>query len=69
LEEKGLVFSGWSPDKRRKEIVEIPEKYFFFATQFHPEFTSRPWKPSPPYYGFIKAAYDKKLGKPHPEFY
>ncbi len=69
LEEKGLIFSGWSPDQRRKEIVEIPEKYFFFATQFHPEFTSRPWKASPPYYGFIKAAYDKKLGKPHPEFY
>jgi CTP synthase len=68
LENAGLVFSGWSLDERRKEVVELPENYFFFATQFHPEFKSRPWKPSPPYYGFIKAAYDKKLGKPYPEF-
>jgi CTP synthase len=68
LENAGLVFSGWSLDERRKEVIELPENYFFFATQFHPEFKSRPWKPSPPYYGFIKAAYDKKLGKPYPEF-
>lgn len=68
LEEEGILFSGWSPDGRRKEAFEIPENYFFLATQFHPEFKSRPWEPSPPYYGFIKAAYDRKKGKTKPSF-
>ncbi|MFP3952246.1 MAG: CTP synthase [Candidatus Bathyarchaeia archaeon] len=68
LEENDMVFSGWSPDGRRKEALEIPENYFFLATQFHPEFKSRPWKPSPPYYGFIKAAYDRKRGRAKPVF-
>ncbi len=69
LEEGGLVFSGKSPDGRRKEILELPDKYFFFATQFHPEFRSRPGKPDPAYYGFIKAALDRKRGKNKLEFY
>jgi CTP synthase len=68
LEEAGLVFTGVSVDSKRKEIVERPDHYFFFATQFHPEFKSRPWNPSPPYYGFVKASLDKKQGKPKPEF-
>ena len=68
LEATGLVFSGWSTDERRKEIIELPGNYFFFGTQFHPEFKSRPWAPSPPYYGLVKASYDRKLGKPQPEF-
>jgi len=68
LEEGGLVFSGKSPDGRRKEILELPDKYFFFATQFHPEFRSRPGKPDPAYYGFIKAALDRKKGRQRPEF-
>ena len=68
LEETGAVFSGWSPDGRRKEILELPENYFFLTTQFHPEFKSRPWRPSPPYYGLVKASLDRKLGKPKPEF-
>ncbi len=54
---------GWSLDGKRKEIIERPNNYFFFATQFHPEFKSRPGVPSPPYYGFIKASYDRKYGK------
>ncbi|HDI52894.1 MAG TPA: CTP synthetase, partial [Candidatus Bathyarchaeota archaeon] len=62
LEEAGVVFSGWSPDGRRKEIMELPDHPFFLATQFHPEFKSRPWRPSPPYYGFIKAALERRLG-------
>ena len=57
-----------SKEKKLKEILELPDKYFFMGTQFHPEFKSRPWAPSPPYYGFVKAAYDKKMGKPKPEF-
>ncbi|HON81135.1 MAG TPA: CTP synthase [Methanoregulaceae archaeon] len=53
LEESGLVFSGaW---KDRVEICEIPGHPFFFATQFHPEFRSRPTRPSPPFVGFVEA--------------
>jgi len=68
LEEAGAVFSGWSPDGSRKEILELPGNYFFLATQFHPEFRSRPWMPSPPYYGLVKASLDRRHGKPKPEF-
>jgi CTP synthase len=68
LEKKGMVFSGNSPDGKRKEILELPSSFFFFASQFHGEFKSRPTKPEPEYYGFIKACLDKKLGKPKPEF-
>jgi len=67
LEDNGLVFSGSSPDGRRKEILELPDKYFFFASQFHGEFKSRPGKPDPEYYGFVKSCLDRKLGKPRPE--
>ncbi len=67
LEEAGAVFSGWSPDCRRKEILELPENYYFLATQFHPEFKSRPWEPSPPYYGLVKSSLDRKQGKLIPE--
>ena len=68
LEKNGVVFSGNSPDGRRKEILELPSRFFFFASQFHGEFKSRPTKPEPEYYGFIKACLDKKLGKTKPEF-
>ncbi len=56
LERHGLVFSGYSDGGRRMEILELPDKRFFFATQFHPEFKSRPFAPSPPFVGFVKAA-------------
>jgi CTP synthase len=68
LEKHGLVFSGKSPDGRRMEILELPNNFFFFASQFHGEFKSRPGKPDPEYYGFVKACIDKKLGKVNPEF-
>lgn len=67
LEGKKLVFSGQNPDGSRKEILELPDKYFFFATQFHPEFRSRPGAPDPAYYGFIRAALDRRMGKHKPE--
>ncbi|RJS79843.1 CTP synthase [Candidatus Bathyarchaeota archaeon] len=67
LEEKGLTFSGKSEDERRMEILELPNHFFFFASQFHGEFKSRPGRPDPEYYGFVKACLDKKLGKPKPE--
>jgi CTP synthase len=64
----GGVFSGRSMDGRRMEIFELPDKYYYLATQFHAEFKSRPARPSPPYYGLIKAALDRKVRKPFPEF-
>lgn len=64
----GGVFSGRSMDGRRMEIFELPDKYYYLATQFHAEFKSRPARPSPPYYGLIKAALDRKVPKPFPEF-
>jgi CTP synthase len=56
LEEKGLIFSGRSEDGRRMEVLEIENHPYFFASQFHPEFQSRPTQPSPPYFEFVKAA-------------
>jgi CTP synthase len=68
LEQGGAVFPGWSEEKGLKEMLWLPELYFFLGTQFHPEFKSRPWSPSPPYYGLVKASLDRKRGKPRPEF-
>ena len=68
MEKKGLLFSGKSTDRRRMEILELPDRFFFFASQFHGEFKSRPGKPDPEYYGFVKACLDKKVGKSKPEF-
>ena len=62
LERGGLVFSGKSVDGRRMELLELPGKFFFLASQFHGEFKSRPDKPDPEYYGFVKACLDRKLG-------
>jgi CTP synthase len=68
LKKQDLVFSGKSVDSRRMEILELPDLYFFFASQFHGEFKSRPGRPDPEYYGFVKACLDRKLGKPKPDF-
>ncbi len=56
LEKAGLVFSGTSPDGLLAEIVEYPKNKWHVACQFHPEFKSRPEKPHPLFYGFIKSA-------------
>jgi CTP synthase len=68
FEHKGLTFSGTTEDKTRMEILELPSHYFYLATQFHPEFKSRPGRPDPAFYGFIKAILDRKLGLLHPTF-
>jgi CTP synthase len=68
FKKNGLVFSGKSADGRRMEILELPDCFFFFASQFHGEFKSRPGKPDPEYYGFVKACIDRKLGRTKPEF-
>lgn len=56
MEEKGLIFSGTSPDKRIVEAVELPNLKFFVGVQFHPEFKSRPNKPHPLFLAFVKAS-------------
>ncbi|MHD0382144.1 CTP synthase [Staphylococcus simulans] len=56
MEDAGMVFSGISPDGRRIEMIEIPGNDFFFASQFHPEFLSRPNRPQPIFKAFIEAA-------------
>lgn len=53
--ETGYVISGTSPDGRLVEIIELPSHPFFIATQFHPEFQSRPSAPHPLFKGFIEA--------------
>ncbi|HDN51272.1 MAG TPA: CTP synthase (glutamine hydrolyzing) [Thermoplasmatales archaeon] len=63
LEGAGLVFSGIAEDKIRMEILELPGHPYFVASQFHPEFKSHPLKPAPLFYGFIKAAVEKKYGQ------
>jgi CTP synthase len=56
LENAGLRVSGESPDGRLVEIVELTDHPWFVASQFHPEFKSRPDRPHPLFDGFIKAA-------------
>ncbi len=58
LAEKGLVFSGTSPDGELVEIVELKDHPWFLGCQFHPEFKSRPMKPHPLFSAFVKAALD-----------
>ncbi len=60
MAEKGLVFSGTSPDEKLVEIVELPSNDFYIGVQFHPEFKSRPEKAHPIFREFVKAAYENK---------
>jgi len=56
LEEGGLRFSGFSPDERLIEIIELPDHPFFIGCQFHPEFKSAPYSPHPIFREFIAEA-------------
>ncbi len=56
LEEAGLTLSGVSPDGRLVEVIELDDHPFFIATQFHPEFKSRPDDPHPLFAGLLAAA-------------
>jgi len=58
IESHGLIFSA--KNDNRMEILELPANKFFFGTQFHPEFKSRPERPSPPFLGFVQAMLDNK---------
>lgn len=63
LGQAGLVFSGINPDKDLVEIIELPDHPFFMASQFHPEFKSRPTRPHPLFRDFISAAKARKNAK------
>ncbi len=56
LEGAGMVLSGTSPDGRLVEIVELRDHPWFVASQFHPEFKSRPERPHPLFHGFVATA-------------
>ena len=58
FENKGMIFSGMSPDGKLPEIIEIANHPWFIGVQFHPEFKSRPLKPHPLFSSFIKASND-----------
>lgn len=59
----GYAISGTSPDGRLVEIIELSNHPFFIATQFHPEFSSRPSTPHPLFQGFVQAARRQALGE------
>jgi len=60
LEQKGMVFSGRAPEEEIMQILELPNHPYFIASQFHPEFTSRPGKPNPLFLGLVKSAKNYK---------
>ena len=60
IESKGLKYTGRNSSGRRMEILELEGHPYFVASQFHPEFKSRPDNPSPLHLGLVKAALEKK---------
>ena len=68
LEQAGLVFSGTSPDDRLVEVIELPDHPFFVASQYHPEFKSRPLRPQPLFRDFVGTALKHARGRtPEPD--
>jgi CTP synthase len=63
LEGAGMILSGQSPDGRLVEIVELRDHPWFVASQFHPEFKSRPERPHPLFDGFIGAALEVPVSR------
>ena len=59
FKQKGLIISGINKIQNLVEIIEIKQNNFFVATQFHPEFNSRPLHPHPLFFGLIEAAINK----------
>jgi len=60
LEKDGLRLSGIWPEKQLVELIELPNHPWFVASQFHPEFRSRPWAPHPLFAAFIGAALEHR---------
>ena len=67
LEAAGLVVSGTSPDERLVEVLEIADHPFFVASQYHPEFKSRPERPAPLFREFVAAALQQCTERDEPE--
>ena len=63
LEGAGMLLSGISPDSRLVEIVELRDHPWFVASQFHPEFKSRPERPHPLFHGFVATAIALRDGR------
>jgi CTP synthase len=57
FENAGFILSGTTPDGKLVEVIEIPSHPFYIASQFHPEFQSKPHQPHPLFKGFIAAAH------------
>ncbi|CAM2009744.1 CTP synthase [Acanthopleuribacter pedis] len=66
LEEKGLRFTGISPDGMFMEIIELPNHPWFLGCQFHPEFKSKPFQPHPLFRDFVGAAHARSQAKQEP---
>ncbi|AYA78189.1 CTP synthase [Bacillus sp. Y1] len=60
MEQAGFIFSGTSPDGRLVEIIELADHPWFVASQFHPEFISRPTRPQPLFRDFVEASLKSK---------
>jgi CTP synthase len=58
-----MALSGQSPDGRLVEIVELKDHPWFVASQFHPEFKSRPERPHPLFDGFVETALALREGR------
>jgi CTP synthase len=63
FEKAGMVFSGLSPDGTLVEIAELKDHPYMVASQFHPEFLSRPNRPHPLFVGLVKAAAERAKAK------
>ena len=63
LTENGMVLSGLSPDRELVEMIELPDKKWFVACQFHPELKSRATKAHPLFREFVRASLNDALGK------
>jgi CTP synthase len=63
FEKAGFMFSGLSPDGKLVEVIELKDHPFFIASQFHPEFLSKPHQPHPLFKGFIAAVHQNSHKK------
>ena len=61
IEEAGLIYVGKDETGQRCEIMELENHPFYVGTQFHPEFKSRPGRPSPPFLGLLKASIGEEI--------
>ena len=61
IEAKGMMYVGKDETGQRCEIMELKDHPYYVGTQYHPEFKSRPGRPSPPFLGLLKAAVGEDL--------